>query len=222
MMPVHVDNGSSRTTRGAGKPDAKDSDAWRAYYKKTVRRPPCETLMFALARFDEEGVRSRPRLAIDLGCGNGHDTIELLRRGWRVLAIDAQRSAVESLLARPDLPPAARIETRIGRFETARWPAADLVNSSFALPLCPPDRFPGVWRKILRSLRRGGRFSGQLFGDRDDWAGDPTITCHTRAEMERLLDGVEVEYFVEEEDDSVTPRGRRKNWHLFHLVIRAP
>ena len=199
---------------------ARSSDDWQAYYQKTGQRPPRETLIFALDRFDRGRPNDQTRCAVDLGCGSGRDTIEIVRRGWRVLAIDAEASAVEGLAARPDLPQGARLETKAARFEDADWPMADLVNSAFALPLCPPARFPGLWRKIVDSLAPGGRFSGQLYGDRDSWAGDPTITFMTRAEAETLLDGLEVEYFREEEDDSITPRGQAKHWHIFHIVAR--
>ncbi|MEJ1932020.1 class I SAM-dependent methyltransferase [Nostoc sp. NIES-2111] len=35
-----------------------------------------------------------PRFAVDLGCGDGRDTVELLRRGWRVLGIDGAQEAI--------------------------------------------------------------------------------------------------------------------------------
>ena len=101
-------------------------------------------------------------------------------------------------------------------------PPCDLVNAAFSLPLCPRDAFPAVWRKIVTALRPGGRFSGQLYGDRDSWAGDPTMTHLTRAEVDGFLAGLDVEFFEEEEDDSVTPRGTAKHWHIFHVVARKP
>ncbi|MEE1543968.1 MAG: class I SAM-dependent methyltransferase, partial [Alphaproteobacteria bacterium] len=62
--------------------------------------------------------------------------------------------------------------------------------------------------------------STQFFGPKDEWHGDPTITFHTRAEAEARLDGLEVEMLDEEEDESPTPRGKTKHWHLFHIVAR--
>jgi len=190
------------------------SARWRAYYATMADRPPRRTLLDALARFPTAGE------AVDLGCGDGRDTIELLRRGWSVLAIDAEASAIERLLARPDLPDGARLETRRERFEDAVWPMVDLVNSSFALPLCPPDRFPALWSRIVASLKPGGRFSGQLYGDRDSWVGRPGITHLARAAVEDLLRVLEVELFEEEESEGVTPRGTPKHWHIFHIVAR--
>ncbi len=191
---------------------------WASYYAKTGARPPRETLLFALDRFGE----AQPGFAIDLGCGNGRDTIELLRRGWRVLAVDAEPAAIDGLRARPDLPADARLETKTARFDDVALPPADLINSSFALPLCPPDKFRVMWDRIRAALRSGGRLSCQLYGPRDSWAGDPTITHLSRDEVEALLAGFEVEHFREEEDDSTTPRGTPKHWHIFHIVARKP
>ncbi|MGQ9869558.1 hypothetical protein [Leptodesmis sp.] len=43
------------------------------------------------------------RVAVDLGCGDGRDTVELLRRDWQVLAIDGEPQAIARLLERPDI-----------------------------------------------------------------------------------------------------------------------
>ncbi|MGO8918054.1 MAG: methyltransferase domain-containing protein [Stellaceae bacterium] len=193
----------------------RDSD-WKEYYERTAGRPPRPTLLLALERFGAGDGKS----AVDLGCGDGRDTVELLRRGWPVIAVDAEPAAIERLTRRPDLPPGAALETRCQRFEDADWPAVDLVNASFSLPLCPPARFPAVWARIARSLKPGGRFSGQLFGERDGWRGESDITFHSRAAIDHLLAGFAVELLEEEESAGVTPYGKPKHWHLFHIVAR--
>jgi len=196
---------------------------WAAYYAKTSERPPRPTLLYALDRFDAEGGDNRDRLAVDLGAGGGRDVIEMLRRGWQVLAIDAAPESAEAIRGRPDLPPDAQIETRTVRIEDADWPLCDLVNSSFALPIVAPDIFGDIWQRIVDSLRPGGRVAGQFYGDKDSWAGvREHMTCHTRAEAQARLWVLEVEMFEEEEDDSTTPRGETKHWHVFHIVARKP
>jgi tellurite methyltransferase len=199
--------------------------SWAQYYEITGMRPPRKTLVFALDAFDREGPADAPRRAADLGCGNGRDTIELLRRGWRVLAVDAEPDAIAGLTARTDLPDGAlaRLETAVSRFEDFELPAGlDLVNSSFALPLLPPPAFPDLWDGILASLRPGGRVSCQLYGDRDSWVGNRTITFFTSGGIEALLHPLDIEMLEEEEDDSTTPRGEPKHWHIFHIVARKP
>ncbi len=193
------------------------AEDWRGYYAKTGARPPRETLIRALDAFDAQ---AGPGFAVDLGCGGGRDVVELLRRGWHVLALDAQAAAVEALRAREDLPATGRLEAAVRGFEDAEIPSADLINSSFALPLCRPASFPGLWARIVGALAPGGRFAGQLYGERDEWFGDPSITFHTRGEAEALFAGFAIEFFREEEDDSVTPRGQPKHWHIFHITAR--
>ena len=198
--------------------DTASSD-WSSYYEKTGDRPPRRTLLAALDAFDAEG-RRQNAYAVDLGCGSGRDTVEILRRGWRVLAVDAAPEAITALRARRDLPVGARVDTLVSRHEEALLPSCDLVNASFSLPLCSAVAFPAVWEKILVALRSGGRFSGQLYGDRDSWFGKPGMTHLRRVEVDDLLSGLEIEFLEEEEEDSVTPRGTRKHWHIFHIVAR--
>jgi trans-aconitate methyltransferase len=194
---------------------------WTEYYE-SVGDEPRSTLLYALEQFDEE--EPRERFAVDLGCGAGPDTAELLRRGWRVLAIDGEAEAIDRVRSRHDLSGAdlRRLQTRVSRFQDAEWPEADLVNSSFALPFCPPDAFPALWQRIKFSLRPGAMFSGQLFGDRDDWSAEEDMTFQTRGEVEALLARLEVELFDEVEEDGTTATGKPKHWHIFHVVARRP
>jgi SAM-dependent methyltransferase len=197
------------------------TEGWSRYYDAATGGAPRETLLLALDLFESEGAAAGTEwCAVDLGCGEGRDAVELLRRGWRVLAIDAEREAIERLHARTDLDSdaAARLETRAISFEEAEWGRADLVNSSFALPFCPPEQFPELWGRIPSSLRRGGQFSGQLFGDRDGWASDPALSFHRRADVEEMLQPFQLERFDEIEEDGKTAVGEPKHWHIFHIA----
>jgi hypothetical protein len=93
------------------------------------------------------------------------------------------------------------------------------VNASFSLPFCPQQEFTRVWQKIVDSLRPGGRFCGQLFGEHDDWAGSGVVV-QTRAELRGLLAPFEVELLDEFDQDGKTAVGTRKHWHVYHLVAR--
>ncbi|HET9673500.1 MAG TPA: class I SAM-dependent methyltransferase [Gaiellaceae bacterium] len=188
---------------------------WSAFYDAVAERPPHDTLLGALDRFGEPG------LAVDLGCGDGRDTVELLRRGWRVVAIDSEPEAIARLRARVG-DQGDRLEAAVARFEEAEWPDASLVNSSFALPFCPPGSFDAFWRRLRASIAPGGRFSGQLFGDRDAWAGSKDMTFHSRAAAEALFGGLELERFDEVEEDGQTALGDPKRWHVFHVIAQLP
>jgi SAM-dependent methyltransferase len=193
------------------------SAAWAAYYDKLRDRPPRRTLLAALDRF---GPPPPDALAVDLGCGDGRDAIEMLHRGWRVVAVDAEPEALRQLQARP-LPAGSDFTPIVARLEEVPLPIdVSLVNSSFAMPLCEPEAFRTLWERICEALPSGGRFSGQWYGPRDSWVGRPGITFLSREEALALLDGFELEMFEEEEADSITPRGTAKHWHIFHIVAR--
>ena len=195
------------------------SAGWAAYYQQLRERPPRRTLLKALDLFGEA---PSDALAVDLGCGDGRDIVELLRRGWHVVAVDAEPEALRQLAAR-NLPGADRITFLQARLEEVPLPlGVRLVNSSFAMPLCEPDAFRTLWQRIREALPPGGRFCGQWYGERDSWRGRPGMTFLEKNEAQALLDGLEIEMFEEEEADGVTPRGNPKHWHIFHVVARKP
>ena len=184
---------------------------WRRYFR-TAGLDARPTLLDAVDRFPAPG------LAVDLGAGTGRDTLELLRRGWHVLAIDRETEAIDRLteLAGAD---AGRLEIQVARFERASWPECELVNASFALPFCPPAEFPGLWRRIVDSIITGGRFAGQFFGPNDDWARTGLLV-QTHAELAQLLLPFEVELLDEFEGMGPTAIGKTKHWHVHHVVAR--
>ncbi|MCW5733812.1 MAG: class I SAM-dependent methyltransferase [Enhydrobacter sp.] len=193
---------------------------WADYYEKLRDRPPRRTLVAALDAFGAAAETPADALAIDLGCGDGRDIVEILRRGWSVIAVDAEPEALRQLAARK-LPGAERITPIVARFEDVPLPlGVQLVNSSFAMPLCEPERFHDLWMRIREALPQGGRFSGQWYGKRDSWTGRAGMTFLDRDEALALLDGFDIEMFEEEEADGVTPRGNPKHWHIFHIVAR--
>ncbi len=202
---------------------ARAADDWPAYFDAVAGLPARETLLAALDRFDREAPPAAGRLAVDLGCGSGRDTFEILRRGWRVLAVDGHPAGIERL--RVGLPPeaAARLETLVARFQDAPIPPCDLVNASFSIPHCAPADFPPMWSRIAAAIRPGGRFAGQFFGVNDDWsrrADGVTRTYHTRAQVEAMLGAFEVEMLDEVERPGKTAFGEPKYWHVFHVVAR--
>jgi len=194
-----------------------NGDTWVRYFA-AAGDAPRDTLLRALELHEAEG-RS-PGTAVDLGCGAGRDTLELLRRGWRVLAVDAEPAAIELLLGRADR--GAALEHVVARHGEVDLPQADLVNASFSLPFCPPDEFERTWASIRGALRPGGRFCGQLFGERDEWAPVADMNFHSRQRVERLLDGLVVERLDEVDAEGPTALEGLKHWHLFHVVARRP
>ncbi len=100
-------------------------------------------------------------------------------------------------------------------------PKVDLVYASFSLPFCAPAEFPSLWATIRRALVPGGHFAGQLFGDRDEWAGKRPMTFHTIRQARALTTGYRVELFRETVEEGRSYEGP-KHWHIFDLILEKP
>jgi SAM-dependent methyltransferase len=191
-----------------------ESNQWPEYYRYVKGIGPSNTLLKALDLFDREGVEKV--FAVDIGCGEGRDTVELLKRGWRVLAVDREPTAIAALLSRVSSGQANLLETRIQCAEEVTWPPAMLVNASLSLPFCQPRAFAKLWQKIEESLLVGGRFSGHFFGNRDDRA----LTHHSRQEVCQLLSGLNVEVLRENEREQATILNGTCHAHVFSVIAR--
>lgn len=214
---------------------------WSRYYAAVAIQPPRHTLIRTLTLFDREqrqssrspapapalGDTPRRNQAADLGCGTGRDTLLLLERGWDVLAIDAEVQAITALhdrvkdCGKPQF--ADQLSTQCCAFEAIQWPTSlQLVNASFSLPFCAPDRFTVVWQAIRQTLQVGGWFCGQFFGDRDEWSVYTDVTSVSRSDLLVLLQGATIVELEEEEYDGQTATGTPKHWHIFHVIIQFP
>ena len=198
--------------------DFSEAEDWPAYFGAVLGKGPRDTIVAALDSFEGEGLSEG--FAVDLAAGEGRDTLELLNRGWRVLATESCSEAFSFMLPRVSEASKARLTTVVATFAETQIPTCDLVNASYALPFCEPAHFSGLWSGIVEAIRPGGRFAGQFFGKRDSWASLPNRTHHTREEMLCLLEGFEVEFMEEEEEDDDPDVRNPKHWQLFHVVAR--
>ncbi len=201
---------------------------WPAYFDAVHDKPPRDTLLKALERFAPENTAdSAPTrsVAVDLGCGEGRDTRELLRCGWRVIAVDSSEVGLSRLCASVQ-PPSINdlVPLQIGLADVpgvlAHLTGVRFVNASFALPFCEPESFPSLWAWIVGVLAPGGRFAGQFFGDRDEWAPIRPGSHHTRSAVEAMLAPFQIEHFEEVDKIGGDALGGTKHHHLFHIVAR--
>ena len=191
-----------------------DSEYWVRYYAVTVDRPPWETVRVAIERFAvEDADAPRPRFAVDLGSGAGRDTRELLRAGWRVLAIDREQAAVDTLEAATPEALRLRLATRVADLATLDVPPCDLVNASLSLPFLESEAFWRGWDGILDALSVGGRVAAMLFGDRTGAPAMPTMTCVSAAAIRASLAAFEIEHWVDLEEDRPTALGAPHHFH---------
>ena len=105
---------------------------WAGYYTWSAGRQPRSLLVAAC----QELGTGQARLAVDLGCGDGTEALELLARGWSVLAVDAQEAGLAVLRARITATGADRIRVLCSSFTEADLPHAHLIHAGFSLPFC--------------------------------------------------------------------------------------
>ena len=192
---------------------------WAAYYRHTLGREPRPLFTKGVAALRE--ARLGPGQAIEIGFGDGTETLALLAAGWRVLAIDPTPDAAEVLRSRVPAHVAGNLEIRTVPAEDADLPPFDLIYAGYALSFLEPTAFHRFWAGVRRRLRRGGLIVVNIFGVRDTWADDPTMTFLDVDAVQRLVDGMEVVTIDEEDADGDSFIGP-KHWHVYDIVARRP
>lgn len=194
--------------------DSTDAD-WAEYYRRMSGRSPRPLAYQAVKHAQAPGI------ALDLGCGDGTETVMLLKHGWTVHAVDLEPAALNLTVERAGDD--AALTTYAADLVTFEPPRADLMLACASLPFVPPDDFDDFWRRLRSALRPDGLLAVHLFGDQDSWAhcdsAVANMTFHSRPEVEQMLAGLETLQLEEHEFDGASGRGP-KHWHRFDIIAR--
>jgi tellurite methyltransferase len=185
---------------------------WCEYYQKRKGQPARETLQKALQLFKKEKFIGA---AYDLGCGAGNDTKVLLKNGWKVIAVDASPESLKYILPLKIKYP-ENLSVQIKPFLEINWRKEDFVNASLSLPFCQKKYFNEVWRNVVNSIKKGGRFAGHFFGDREEW----TLVRIPKVKILKMFKDFELEMFEEVEKDENSLSGEFKHFHYFKIVAK--
>jgi SAM-dependent methyltransferase len=156
--------------------------------------------------------------ALDLGAGELNDSKHLISIGFkRVTAVDMDPKVSEKA-KEISLGGFTFIMTTYDQFDFPEE-RYDLVNAQYALPFNPPETFNKVIESVIKSLKPGGVFVGQFFGERDSWnIKGSKKTFHTIDEAKRLIAKLRIAEFREEEGERPTSHGLFKHEHVFHFI----
>lgn len=188
---------------------------WAGYYAGVRGRSPRREFTAALTLVPDNAERT----AVDLGAGDGVESAALIRRGWRVLAVDPSPGLRTRVLEHLAADPGASLATLEARFESLqRLPRASFMYAVFALPFARPAELLHVIGLTADALRGDGVFAAHLFGERDAWASRGDVLTHDAAAAARLFSLFDVEW-DEQEFDGDSGTGR-KHWHIRFAIAR--
>ncbi len=197
---------------------SEQGDKWLKYYEKVGLRPR-PILLEVLAMIAEDKEADLVKTAYDLGCGAGGDTAHLLADAWHVWAVDSHQNAMKAVLENKEAYEEGQLSFQHASFEEMKWEGkANLINASYSLPFCKPDKFPKVWENILSHMSERAWFAGHFFGPNDDWADN--LTTLSKVELEEMFADFEILKMLEEEADRPTALGSMKHWHIFKVIAR--
>jgi trans-aconitate methyltransferase len=197
----------------------EEQTGWSGFHQAARGRPPRELLIRTLNFFGAE--RRAPGVAVDLGCGSGPDTLALLERGWQVHAVDEQASGLQMMRESVRAELGARLHTHACRFESFEFPSCDLIWAGFALPFCPAAAWPTLVKRVVASLNPGGRFAGDLFGDKHAWSAEEGVLTLSEQQARLALQPLDVEAF-DIEDGYRVSGDEVTRWHAFAFAARKP
>jgi tellurite methyltransferase len=190
------------------------SNPWLSYYEATEAKPTSTLLVEALGYVEDK------EKALDLGAGALRDTKFLIDEGFKtVIALDKSPEVAEKVRELGN----SRIKSVTSSFDEYDFPKAefDLINAQFSLPFNQRETFEKVMERLKASLRAQGVFTGQLFGERDEWNTGRRMTFLTEQQARVLFKDMEVVKFEEEEGDNrATASGIPKHWHIFHIIAK--
>jgi tellurite methyltransferase len=186
---------------------------WSEYYDFTRTKPPYSLLVEAL-----KYVKDRDK-AIDIAGGALRDTRYLLDNGFDVMVIDNSPLLNDEAKRVNDV----KLHASAISFEEFDFPKDryDLASAMFALNFCNPIHFDAVFNGIKDSLKPGGIFCAQLFGDRDEFSHYADKTYPSKDRLMKLLEDFEIISFKEKNPGESDTNGElMTSGHVLQFIAR--
>ncbi|EON17924.1 type 12 methyltransferase [Cupriavidus sp. GA3-3] len=178
---------------------------------------PAGVREYVVTAADVAGRPGSSNIAIDLGCGSDVVPLYLIRRGWRVLAIDKDPTVVAHLRTRAG---GGRLSAVCADFQEVPLPRVSLIHAGYALQYVHPASFADLWRRIAAALYPDGVFAGHFFGEKDQFAKHDQFSVFRSEALQELF----AEWRTEHWEEFYGPGHRDPSrwWHFFTVVAKLP
>ena len=140
----------ARKLAESGKKEADNTDYWNQYYHNRVcSTQPCPFAQY-VATLVEPG-----KTLVDLGCGNGRDSLYFAQQGLQVVGIDLSPTAIE--LIRAQQVPNAQFVCGDFISNPAHTPGRyDYAYSCFTIHAINPKQETMLLQSMYQALKSGG------------------------------------------------------------------
>ena len=182
---------------------------WTNYQNQTYGNDVCNLLIEFLNNHNVSD-------AIDLGCGSGNETVYMIKRGIKVLAIDRQLNQ-DLILNRLSEEEKNLISFKQSSFENIELPKTQILTAFFSIPFCNPSNFDKLWNKIYNAIENNGYFVGQLFGDRDAWNVVDSINTFSIKRVKEYLKNYKI---IKLEEIEYVRKIDNKKWHYYNIIVQ--
>ena len=188
---------------------------WKQYYDKTKKEYPRNNVKFLI-----DSLNLKSTNAIDLGCGQGNDTVYLINNDFKVLGIDKE-NVEEIIRERLSQDKQKYFQFKKQKLEDLKIPNTDLIIANFSLSFCKKEYFKLMWQKIVESININGYFVGTIFGINDSWNKKyRDMSFFDKEDVKRLFNKFKIIVFEEIENDKPTALGEDKHWHFYNIIAQ--
>ncbi|RJQ14559.1 class I SAM-dependent methyltransferase [Candidatus Parcubacteria bacterium] len=177
---------------------------------------------FLLRKLEQDGLFDCKGYALELGFGNGEDTMALAQCGYQVDAVDNRQEFIEKLKSvvgeqklsvNVFFQPMEEFKIEEGKY--------NLIFARNSLPfLKNKEAIFNLIKKLVRGLSLNGKICFTLFGPKDGWAGASNISFIEYDEVNRFLETlpIKLHYRSSEESYGKTMKGDTKFWHIHSFI----
>lgn len=188
---------------------------WEKFVKATKNRKPINYLIEAV-----KILNSQKGKALDIGCGAGIDSKYLAENGFKVEAIDLNKTSVEETKKICEGLAVNAILKNVNDYVITPN-NFDLIIAWNTLSFLGKEEAERILLDIKNGLKENGLFVFSVFGPKDDWAKNHSeMSFWTKEELKNTLSGMDFIKFSEEKQKKPGATGNIKFWHLIQGITR--